>query len=97
MIKSFGNKTAEHLFHGKTSREARKLPVELHAKARRQFDQLNAAVQLNDLKIPPGNKLERLKGNLAAYHSIRINDQWRMIFIWRADGIYEVAILDYHK
>jgi proteic killer suppression protein len=81
MIRSFGNKTAEHLFHGKASKETRKLPVNLHAKARRQLDQINAAVELADLKVPPGNKLEALKGDLAAYHSIRINDQWRIIFI----------------
>jgi proteic killer suppression protein len=71
--------------------------VNLHAKAKRQLDQINAAVELTDLKIPPGNKLEALKGDLAAYHSIRINDQWRIIFIWRQDGSHNVAILDYHR
>jgi proteic killer suppression protein len=56
---------------------------------------LNSAVRLDDLKAPPGNRLEALKGSLAGYHSIRINDQWRIVFRWR-DGAYDVRIVDYH-
>jgi toxin HigB-1 len=57
---------------------------------------LDAASRLDDLKVPPGNRLEALSGDLSDFHSIRINDQWRLIFIWRDDGAYEVEIVDYH-
>ena len=96
MIQSFGNKTAEHIFHGKSSREARRLPVILIPRAQRQLDQINAAVHLIDLRIPPGNRLELLKGDLKNFHSIRINDQWRIIFVWAKDGVHDVKIIDYH-
>ena len=57
---------------------------------------LDAASRLDDLKVPPGNRLEALSGDLSGFHSIRINDQWRLIFVWRDDGAYEVEIVDYH-
>jgi proteic killer suppression protein len=62
----------------------------------RKLDQLDAAVDLLDLRVPPGNRLEALKGDRSDQHSIRINEQWRICFIWQADGPHNVAIVDYH-
>jgi len=96
MIKSFKNKTAEDIYHGATSRQARKLPVNLHVKARRLLDQLNAAPTIKFLKVPPGNRLEKLSGNYKGFWSIRINEQWRIIFRWVDENAYDIAIVDYH-
>ena len=96
MIKSFGNKAAEDIFHASSSRYARKLPTTLHDKAKRLLDQLNAAPTISFLKIPPGNRLEKLSGDYKGYWSIRINDQWRIIFQWIDDDAHDIAIVDYH-
>ena len=96
MIKSFGNKTAEDIFHASTSRYSRKLPLNLHDKAKRLLDQLNTAPTINFLKIPPGNRLEKLTGNYKGFWSVRINDQWRIIFKWIDDDAHDIAIIDYH-
>jgi proteic killer suppression protein len=96
MIKSFGNKTAEDIFHGVRTRHARKLPTTLHDKARRLLDQLSAAPTINFLKVPPGNRLEKLSGDYKGFWSIRINDQWRIIFQWIDDDAHDIAIVDYH-
>lgn len=64
--------------------------------ARRKLDMLHAALDLNDLKVPPGNRLEALRGKLAGLHSIRVNDQWRVIFCWTLNGPTQVDIVDYH-
>lgn len=98
MIKSFGTKGTEDIYHGISSREARKIPQDLWRAARRKLDMMSASVELKDLQVPPGNRLEALKGNLKGKHSIRINDQYRVIFIFK-DGnayAYEVEITDYH-
>jgi len=79
LIINFSSKTAQHLYDGDDSRFARKLPNDLHAKARRLLDQLNAATRVETLKVPPGNRLEPLKGDLKGHWSIRINNQWRVI------------------
>jgi proteic killer suppression protein len=97
VIKSFGNKTAEDLYNGDNTKEARKLPKELWKKSVRQLDQLNAACELKDLRIPPGNRLEALKGELSDFYSVRINDQFRIIFKWQEGEVLEVSIGDYHK
>lgn len=97
MICSFGNKTAKDLFHGESSRYARKLPNELHGIAARKLDQLNTASKLVDLRVPPSNRLEPLKGDLKGFYSIRINDQWRVVFKWSTAGTEQVQIMDYHK
>ena len=96
MIKSFGNKAAETIYHGTTSRHARKLPTKLHKKAKRLLDQMNAAPTINFLKVPPGNRLEKLSGNYKEFWSIRINDQWRIVFRWLDDHAHDIAIVDYH-
>ena len=96
MIKSFANDTAQDLFNGENTKEARKLPRSLWPTAVRKLDQLNAAFHLSDLKSPPGNRLELLRGDLAGFHSIRINDQYRILFKWTDDGPERVKIVDYH-
>lgn len=96
MIINFSSKTAQHLYDGDDSRFARKLPNDLHAKARRLLDQLNAATRVETLKVPPGNRLEPLKGDLKGHWSIRINNQWRVIFRFEQGNAHDVDILDYH-
>ncbi|MGA2438966.1 MAG: type II toxin-antitoxin system RelE/ParE family toxin [Acidobacteriaceae bacterium] len=64
--------------------------------ALRKLDQLEAAARLDDLRVPPGNRLESLRGNRRGQHSIRINDQWRICFVWKEDGAHDVEIVDYH-
>jgi proteic killer suppression protein len=93
MIRSFGCSATERLFHG---RGAPKKWGSVTNAARRKLDMLNAAANLNDLRAPPANRLEKLSGKLAGWHSIRINDQFRIIFKWEPDGAYEVQIVDYH-
>lgn len=64
--------------------------------ARRKLDMLNAALNLDDMRAPPGNRLEALRGNLAGHHSIRVNDQWRVVFRWKDGAAHDVKIDDYH-
>jgi proteic killer suppression protein len=96
MIISFSDKATSDLFHGVSSRHVRKLPNKILETAVYKLDVLNAAQTLDDLKSPPGNRLEPLKGDLKGFHSIRINSQWRIVFRWAAGGIHEVKIMDYH-
>lgn len=96
MIISFANATAKDVFDGENSKAARKLPRELHDKAKRMLDLINATPRLDDLRIPPGNRLEALKGNFKGFHSIRINDQWRIVFRWLNGDADAVQIVDYH-
>lgn len=96
MIVSFSTKTAEDVFNGISSRSSRKLPLELHAKACRLFDQLNACTRVETLRVPPGNNLESLIGDLKGFWSIRINKKWRIIFKFDKGNACEVNIVDYH-
>ena len=93
MIKSFADKGAEKIFGREFSR---KLPNDIQRIARRKLEVLDAAESLSDLRVPPSNRLEKLKGNRRHQHSIRINDQWRICFEWRGENAYEVEIVDYH-
>lgn len=93
MIKSFADKESERLFHG---RFARKLPSDSQRSAQRKLRQIHAAEVLTDLSVPPGNRLEALKGDRAGQHSIRINDQWRICFVWSEGGAERVEIVDDH-
>jgi proteic killer suppression protein len=95
MIVTFRGQLAEDLFFDHRSAVTRRFPGELRDVAQRKLQYLNVAARLDDLKSPPGNRLQSLKGALAQYHSIRINDQWRIIFRWR-DGAYDVQVVDYH-
>ena len=96
MIQSFKDKETEDIYNGINSKDARKIPSQIWNVAARKLDRVNAAHALPDLLIPPGNKLEALKGNLKGFHSIRINDQYRVIFKWSNNNAENVQILDYH-
>ncbi len=96
MIVSFKDKTTADLYHGHQTKRTRKIPLALKRAALRKLDMLNNAHQLNDLKMPPGNRLELLRGDLAGYYSIRVNDQWRIIFKWSEQGAVDVSFCDYH-
>ena len=93
MIQSFGSKETEKIWNGIRSK---KLSEEIQHIARRKLRMLNNSLNLNDLIIPPSNNLEKPKGELKDFHSIRINDQWRIIFHWDNGHSYNVAIIDYH-
>jgi proteic killer suppression protein len=97
MILSFGDQATEDIYHGRNSREARSIPGSLWRVAIRKLDLLNAAHELLDLRSPPGNRLEALKGSLVGLYSIRINDQYRIIFKWVGHGAEKVRVLDYHS
>lgn len=94
MIRSFGSKETEKIWNGVRSS---KLPPEIQNIGRRKLRMINNSIDLNDLRIPPSNRLEKLSGNLKGYYSIRINDQWRIVFIWEAGHALEVKLVDYHK
>jgi len=96
MIESFGNRLAEDLFYDKTSKEVRKFPPELRRAARRKLLYLHDVSDLMDLRVPPGNRLQALKGELKGYFSIQINDQWRLIFRWESGNVKDVQVTDYH-
>lgn len=97
MIRSFGDDATQDIFDGTNSKKARKsLDSALFPIARRKLDMIDAATNLNDIRIPPSNHLEALKGNLKGWHSIRINDQYRIVFCWTDEGAEEVKITDYH-
>jgi toxin HigB-1 len=96
VIESFGNALAEDLFDDKNSKATKAFPPELRRVARRKLQYLHEAADLRDLKSPPGNRLEGLKGDLKGFHSIRINDQWRVVFRWTGGNAFDVQIVDYH-
>jgi len=92
VIHSFSCSNTEALFQSKAVARFKNT----ERVARRKLLQLHASIELASLKIPPGNQLEVLKGNRAGQYSIRVNDQWRICFVWRSDGAYLVEIVDYH-
>ena len=96
MIRSFKDKLTEDLYHGVKSKKVNKISAEVQDTAVRKLDQLNASFDIIDLKISPGNKLEKLKGNYKDYYSIRVNDQYRIIFQWKNGDAFEVEFIDYH-
>ncbi len=93
MLKSFGDKETQKIWEGFRSK---KLPNEIQDIARRKLRMLNNSQDIQDLRIPPSNRLERLRGKLKNYYSIRINKQWRIIFIWDNGNAFETEIIDYH-
>jgi proteic killer suppression protein len=93
VIRSFGNKDAERLWHRE---RVPSIDPRIHSTALRKLRQLGSAVTLDDVGVPPGNRLEALKGDLVGQHSIQINDQWRICFVWTDAGAEEVEIVDYH-
>ena len=93
MIISFGNSDTEKIWLGM---RVKRIPNEIQEIGRRKLRMLNNSTNLLDLKVPPSNRLEKLSGNFKSFYSIRINDQWRIIFKWTSNNAYEVEIVDYH-
>ena len=93
MILSFGDKETERIWDGEVSR---RLPIAIQSITRRKLRMINNARRLDDLRIPPANRLEALKGDMKGQHSIRVNDQWRVCFRWSDAGVSDVQIVDYH-
>ena len=96
MIASFGDKASAALYHGERGKAIRRLPPGIRGVALRKLDVLNGAAELGDLRSPPGNRFEALRGDLAGFHSIRVNDQWRIVFRWTDGDAHDVRIVDYH-
>jgi toxin HigB-1 len=97
MIRTFRDAGTEDLFYGRASKAARQsLPQSLWRVAARKLEALDSAEKLQDLRVPPGNRLEALKGDRAGQHSVRINDQFRICFVWTGTGPEAVEIVDYH-
>lgn len=97
MIVAFQDPGTEDVFHGRDTRRARKAcPVGLWRVARRKLEQLDSAGEVDDLRAPPGNRLERLSGDRSGQHSIRVNEQFRICFVWGSAGPERVEIVDYH-
>ncbi|MCX6140146.1 MAG: type II toxin-antitoxin system RelE/ParE family toxin [Candidatus Kapabacteria bacterium] len=96
MITSFSDRATQDVFDGDDTKSARRIPRTLWAVARRKLDLLNASNELLDLIVPAANRLEALKGSLKGFHSIRINDQYRIVFRWNAGNADDVQIIDYH-
>jgi proteic killer suppression protein len=93
VIHSVGGRDTERLFRREP---VRRFPADLHRLMLRKLGLVDAAEQLEDLRVPPGNRLEKLKGDRAGQHSIRVNDQWRICFRWKNGNAYEVEVVDYH-
>jgi proteic killer suppression protein len=93
MIVSFGSKDTEKIWNGE---RVKKLPLEIQEIGRRKLRMLNNSQSILDLQVPPSNRLEKLKGNLKDFYSIRINDQWRIVFKWNNGNIENAEIIDYH-
>jgi len=96
VIVSFGDPATEALYHGVADRRTRRFPRDIVKTSLRKLDMLAAAVKLDDLRVPPGNRLEALKGDLEGVHSIRVNEQWRVVFRWTAQGPSDVRLTDCH-
>ena len=96
MIVSFGDSATEDLYHGRQTARTRRFPANVIPIALRKLDMLARAYTLIDLRAPPGNRLERLKGDREGFYSIRINDQWRLVFRWDGHDASEATIVDYH-
>lgn len=93
MIVSFGSKDTVKIWEGQV---IRRIPIEIQQIGRRKLRMINSSQSIVDLRIPPSNRLEKLSGNLSDFYSIRINDQWRIIFIWKNNHAHKVEIIDYH-
>ena len=92
MIKSFGDRSTKRLFHDQIVKEFQGIA----RRAKRKLEALHAAARLDDLRVPPSNRLEKLRGDRKEFHSVRINDQWRIIFRWADGHAHDVSIVDYH-
>jgi len=96
MIASFVEAALQSFYLDGPGRLSRHIPAQIQGALRRKLDILHNAIDLNDLRVPPGNRLKALKGELQGQHSIRVNDQWRLVFRWQGDAAHEVRLVDYH-
>ena len=96
MIASFGDAATEDLYHNRPSNRVRRFPANIRKAALRKLDVLNAAHRLDDLRSPPGNRLEMLRGDWQGFYSIRVNEQWRIVFRWSENSARDVSLADYH-
>ncbi len=96
MIESFGDRATEDLFHGRQTSRVRRLPKDVLTVTLDKLDVLNAAHDLKDLRSPPGNRLHALRGDMSGFYSIRVNEQWRIVFRWSAGVAEDVRLTDYH-
>lgn len=96
MIVSFGDKTTADIFHGRDTKAARKVARQLWERVRGKLDLMNAATSLEDLRVPPSNQLEKLRRDLQGLYSIRINDQYRLLFRFEAGNCHDIKCTDYH-
>jgi proteic killer suppression protein len=96
MIRSFADDATRDIWNGVNSKAARRLPRALWPVMRRKLDQLDAVTQLDDLRVPPGNRLHALTGDLVGHHAIRVNDQFRLVFRFEGHDVYDVRCTDYH-
>ena len=96
MIVSFGDRATEDLYHNRPTSRAHRFPPDVVGTALVKLDMLNGAAALLDLRSPPGNRLEALRGDLKGFHSIRVNDQWRLVFRWEDNNARAVRLMDYH-
>jgi proteic killer suppression protein len=97
VIASFGDRATADLYHGARTRRVRRFPPDVVPVAQRKLDMLNAAHALVDLRSPPGNRLGALRGDWRGFHSIRINEQWRIVFRWSESQAHDVRVIDYHR
>ena len=96
MIRTFADATAQDIWNGVNSKAARRIPRALWAVIRRKLDQIDAVTRLEDLRVPPGNRLHALANDLAGYHAVRVNDEYRVVFRFKGDDAYDVRCTDYH-
>jgi proteic killer suppression protein len=96
MILGFRDHATRDIYNGENTKAARSIPMSIWNISFRKLDLLNAARQLHDLRIPPGNRLEMLRGDWMGFHSIRVNDQYRVVFVWVDGNVKDVQIVDYH-
>ncbi len=96
MIVSFGDKTTEDIFHGDDTKAARRISQVLWTRVQARLDLLNASTTLEDLRVPPSNRLEKLRGDWAGFYSLRVNDQYRVVFRFVSGGAIDVRCTDYH-
>jgi toxin HigB-1 len=96
MIVSFGDRATEDLYHNRPTSRARRFPQDVAGLALVKLDMLNGSAAVLDLRSPPGNRLEALKGDLKGFRSIRVNDQWRLVFRWEGNNALDVRLMDYH-
>lgn len=96
MIASFGDRATEDLFHGRPTARALRIPRAVAEAAVIKMDSLDAAASVLDLRSPPGNRLEALRGDLKGSWAIRVNDQWRLVFRWERNNAHHVRLVDYH-